>query len=442
VEESLVDTSRLFSSLLTDRMGNGEDLTFTLEEPARKFREDRFFAQIYDASKTESDLQFYVTDSQGIILFHSHRNEEIGKDYSRWNDVRLTLEGEYGARSTRLDPDDPSTSQLHVAAPIVLKAEIVGVLTVIKPIGWPYQFMEEARFHILKGVILITVATFLVAFLLSRWLTNPIEKITGYAARVSRGERAALPRLGVASEVKRLGRAVEDMKNSLEGKKYVESYVASLTHEIKSPMSGIRAAAEILKENPPEEKRQQFLEIIRTEGDRVHRIIDQMLTLVELEGAESLDKMDRIEIHDLAKRVCEEFRAQAEVQGIYLQVGGTGGGVIQGDRRLLEIALSNLLSNALAFTPEGGTVAVETGEDERSSWVSVKDSGPGIPDYARSRVFERFYSLPRPNGGKKSSGLGLTLAQEIASLHGGRVELVSSSTEGTNIQIVLGHFRG
>jgi len=84
------------------------------------------------------------------------------------------------------------------------------------------------------------------------------------------------------------------------------------------------------------------------------------------------------------------------------------------------------------------SLETEMGREGSGSWIQVKDHGPGIPDYARGRVFERFYSLPRPEGGKKSSGLGLTLTQEIAALHGGRVEIIRSDSRGTVIQMFFG----
>jgi two-component system sensor histidine kinase CreC len=98
---------------------------------------------------------------------------------------------------------------------------------------------------------------------------------------------------------------------------------------------------------------------------------------------------------------------------------------VRGDPWLLELALGNLLQNAIDFAPKGGVITVRGFHCDVNVVCEVEDSGPGIPDYARERVFERFYSLPRPDSGKKSTGLGLCFVKEVAQLHGGSVELAN-----------------
>jgi two-component system sensor histidine kinase CreC len=110
-----------------------------------------------------------------------------------------------------------------------------------------------------------------------------------------------------------------------------------------------------------------------------------------------------------------------EARGLVLQGPASSPGiVVRGDPFLLRQAVRNLLDNAIAFSPRGGRIVLDLTRDEGSACIRVTDAGPGIPDYAGDRVFERFYSLPRPNG-SRSSGLGLPFAREVAGLHGGTV---------------------
>ena len=109
---------------------------------------------------------------------------------------------------------------------------------------------------------------------------------------------------------------------------------------------------------------------------------------------------------------------------------------LNGDRLLLAQALSNLLDNALEFSPPGGVIELSGAPEEGGYLLRVRDHGPGVPDYALERVFERFYSLPRPDSGK-STGLGLSLVREVAQLHGGRAELLNHADGGAEARLWL-----
>jgi len=434
VEENLVDTSRLMAAIVQDEMKTGSGDFPDFQDIAKMLREDRFTALIYDSRKISSDLEFYMTDRQGVLLFHSHDPEQVGMDYSKWNDVRLTLNGEYGARSTRTDPDDSRTSRLHVAAPLQLGGELIGVITVIKPIDWPYRFIEESRKHALLGAVLLFFSAVVVAFGLSLWLSRPLERLTEHALRVRGGQRSEPPRLGGATEIRRLQVAIEEMRKGLEGREYVEAYVSNLTHEIKSPLSGLRSAAEILREDPPTEDRMRFLGHIHSETARIQRVVDQMLVLAELEGRDVLDRKEILQLPDLIREVIEQHKAFAQAKKIQIVFEEAQAGTITGDRGLLGVALGNILHNAIDFSPAEMNVEVLLADADGYPKIEVRDWGPGIPEFAREKVFDRLFSLPRPGGGAKSSGLGLSLAREIADLHGGKIRISCPDSGGTRVE--------
>ncbi|HEY1052490.1 MAG TPA: ATP-binding protein, partial [Prosthecobacter sp.] len=112
--------------------------------------------------------------------------------------------------------------------------------------------------------------------------------------------------------------------------------------------------------------------------------------------------------------------------------------VVHGNPWLIELAVSNLIQNAIDFAPQGSDITVRGYRFDSKAVLEIEDTGPGIPDYARERVFERFYSLPRPDTGKKSSGLGLCFVKEVTQLHGGSVELTGvEKGEGTKAMLVF-----
>ena len=137
----------------------------------------------------------------------------------------------------------------------------------------------------------------------------------------------------------------------------------------------------------------------------------------------------------MARLLVEALSGLAESRGVSLRLAGEAS--CRGEEFLLERALRNLLANALDFAPEGSEIRVDLRTENGHAVVEVSDRGPGVPDYARSKVFERFYSLPRPNGGRKSSGLGLPFVREVARLHGGSAELRDREGGGTISRLVI-----
>jgi two-component system sensor histidine kinase CreC len=270
----------------------------------------------------------------------------------------------------------------------------------------------------------------------ARWVTRPLDLLTRHALAVSHGQRPVPPRMP-GHHLKTLGRAFEDMREALEGREYVESYVQSLTHELKSPVAAIMGAAEILDGDVPEPRRRRFLQNIRAEAARLHDLIDRMLQLTGLEKQKALAHPEPVDVRQLVERSWDHLEASAAARGLAWELQGTPGTVISGDPWLMELAIGNLLQNAIEFSPPGGRIraTIEPGAGELR--LHLDDEGPGIPDYAADRIFERFYSLPRPETGKKSSGLGLCFVREIAHLHRGGIVLKNREEGGVRATLTL-----
>jgi len=436
VEENLVDTANLLASLLEATSTSPSRLVSApVGQGLQAVRDRRFQARIYELVKTGVDLRVYVTDSVGIVVFDSRPGGgDVGQDYSKWRDVRLSLEGAYGARTTRKDPDVETSSTLHVAAPVRRDGRVVGVVAVAKPSQSINLFLDMARPKIVLAALLAAVGVVLAGWLTSLWLSTPIQRLLSHARAVRDGASPPLPDLG-GSEVRELGLAFEEMRRAVEGRHYVEQYVHALTHELKSPLTAIQAASEILAEDPPPEVRERFVRNIGTESVRMRETVDRLLELSSLEGRAGLANVAQVDLASVARVLVDALSGLAEARGIALRLRGEA--VCRGEEFLLERALRNLLANALDFAPEGSEIAVELRMAEGRAVVEVSDRGPGVPDYARGKVFERFYSLPRPDGGRKSSGLGLPFVREVARLHGGTAELVPREGGGTTARLAV-----
>lgn len=429
VEEPMVDFANILASLVGMQIKDGTFDSGRLRRSFDETYERDLNALIYDFAKNKVDSGVYLTDENGVILFDSINPENAGLDYSYRRDVLLTLKGRYGARTTRAAQENPESSVLFVAAPVKVDGSTVGVLTLSEPTTTINSFLHLARPHILAASLAALVVALAVSYLFSLWVTLPIKRLTAYAQAVGTGRRIPFPRLD-KSEIGAMGRAFRKMQEALEGKKYVENYVQNLTHEIKGPLSAIRGAGELLEEDMPPEQRARFLANIREQSQRIQLIVDRMLALAGLEKQSSLEKKEKIDFGSLIKNVLESkrpFLVQKKLE-TFLDIRRES--LIQGDSFLLFQALSNLLQNAIDFSPEAGRIEMAAANEGRFLVFTVKDSGPGVPDYALTKAFEKFFSLKRPDSGKKSTGLGLNFVKEVADLHGGSVSLANHDEAG------------
>lgn len=433
-EDTLVDMSNLLAEIVAEDLQQQRLQSGDFKQQIERFLARSYRAKIYAVEKYDSSLRIYITDVQGIVQFDS-ANLALGADYSKWNDVYLTLRGKYGARSTPAAADDPTTTVMHVAAPIVVQGEIIGVVTVAKTNLSLQPFIDMARRKIeTRGVILILLSI-IAALVLSYWLTASIRKLTKYADQVAAGEVIPPPPLG-ERELAKLAKSMDNMRQQLEGKDYVEKYVYALTHELKSPVSAIKGAAEIIDEQMPSVDRNRFIANIRKEIERIDEMINKMLQLTKLEKCESLTQLAPVDPVELVEKVLASKALQLANKSIQIEKDFTAVEKIEADDFLLTQALDNLVQNALDFSDQGGAIKITIVKNDTLD-ITVKDWGTGIPDYALDKIFERFYSLPRPASTAKSSGLGLCFVQQICLLHCGEIKLNNHNEGGVSASLRL-----
>ncbi|MDD2052588.1 two-component system sensor histidine kinase CreC [Pseudomonas putida] len=435
-EETLVDTANLLAEILRDDVKAGTLGQSRLPELLKAYGERRPAATIWGLAKNQVNHRIYVTDARGIVLLDSSELA-VGQDYSRWNDVYLTLRGEYGARSSRSVADDPNSSVMHVGAPITDQGRIIGVVTVAKPNSSLQPYVDRTERRLLwYGAGLIGLGL-LFGALLSWWLSASLRRLTAYAQAVSEGRRAELPHYR-GGELEQLATAVEQMRTQLEGKAYVERYVHTLTHELKSPLAAIRGAAELLQAEMPSAQRQRFVGNIDSESTRMQQLIERLLNLAQVEQRQGLEEVVAV---PLAALVDELLQAQAaRIEGRRLQVEQLIPASLQvmGEPFLLRQALANLLENALDFTPVAGVLRLRGRQTQGWIELSLFNQAEAIPDYALARLSERFYSLARPDNGRKSTGLGLNFVEEVMNLHGGQLR-IGNVPGGVEATLVLPH---
>ena len=445
LEEPLVDTAHMLAEIITAEMVDDKVNSAWLDDIFEAIYERRFSAKIYALEKQQVDVRVYITDAKGVVIFDSQQRD-VGKDYSRWNDVLKTLQGDYGARATNEDPRQPEKEVLYIAAPLVVGDNIVGVVSVGKPALNVERFLAVAKYKLAIAGLSAAIMVLLVGLGLYAWVSLPLKKLISYAQSVTAGERVSLPTLG-NNEISLMGQAMEDIRQALEGKDYAQHYVQTLTHELKSPLAAIRGAAELLNEEMPVADRQRFLANIRNESERLQDLVDRMLELAALEKRRSLDKLEWIDINEIVQEAIVSLEPVAALKQLKITIKTQNQPPnllqekdkwkLRGERFLLSRALTNLLGNAIEFSPEQGEIIITIANENDNLRITLMDNGPGIPNYAVEKIFERFYSLQRPDTGIKGSGLGLSFVKEAVELHGGEVSLHNHAQGGAVASVLL-----
>lgn len=494
IEDTLLDTSKMMAANLQEPVQSGQisntayqqqlDSAF-IAQPA-SFKDHSIKSKTAKTAynldnepeykqKTASSFRLYVTNSQGIVLYDSlpASDNAEGADYSRWNDVYLTLRGQYGARST---PDTNSTrgsSIMYVAQPIKDDlGHLIGVVSVGKPVDSVLSYLDNTRQRMLITSLLISIVSLILAGLVAWWLQQSISLVTRYTSALA--EDTKKPYFYLAHELNSLADTIESMKHRLENRAYVSDYVHTLTHELKSPLTAIRASGELLEDdNLDLDDRQMLSQAIGEQSIKMQQLIDRLLLLAKVEQptfrlnrqAISLTPILTSLIKDSSVKVQQRHLTPIKLLIDHKQINHIAAEqvyspallaktTVAADRFWLVQALQNVLDNAIYFA--SNEVSIEVTTAQNSVTIDILNDGQPLPDYAIAKAFDRYFSLshqkqsPQASGNtlKKGTGLGLTLVKQVIEHHGGsisinnvdddkEIENIRSPSEGVLVRIIL-----
>jgi two-component system sensor histidine kinase VicK len=235
---------------------------------------------------------------------------------------------------------------------------------------------------------------------------------------------------------------IHDVTEQRKNEEMRREFVANVSHELRTPLTNVKSYAETLQESGdelPPELRENFLNVILSETDRMTRIVQDLLTLSRFDSGKMEMKMARFDFADAVRGVYEAVSLDAQNHGHQMTLDLPETGLtVNGDRARLEQVIMNIVSNAIKYTPDGGKIDISAGRTGREIWVRVQDNGIGIPEKDLPRLFERFYRVDkarsRESGG---TGLGLSIAHEILDRHKGRMEFESQYGEGTTVTVTV-----
>ncbi len=294
----------------------------------------------------------------------------------------------------------------------------------------------------------MTAALFL-AGLFSRSVTRPVVELRDVARSIADGNLTARPHLSGPGEVGELARAVNTMAEELDRRvagmredaaqiQHLErmrrDFVANVSHELKTPLTVVNGFAEtLLDEDLPATDRRRFVETIRTNAERMRRIVDDLLDLSRIESGGWMPNPEPVELEPLVREVFAGLATEAARRGIALEARVGDVPILDADPTALRQVVGNLVENAVRYTSSGSvTVLAERTGD--GVWLRVRDTGQGIPEKHLGRVFERFYRVDKARSrGEGGTGLGLAIVKHLVDAHGGRAFAESTLGVGTTV---------
>ncbi len=303
-------------------------------------------------------------------------------------------------------------------------------------------FTDDFLPIIAESGLIALLLSLVVAFLFARWIADPLQKVVT-AARAMPSAETKPVETGGPHEVQELTRAFNSMiQRTQASQKSQRDFVANVSHELKTPLTSVQGFAQAILDGTAdsEEARQKAAQVIYDESGRMHRMVLDLLDLARLDAGTADITMSPVNITALLNAVAEKFSPQLQRAGVNIKVESVAGLpnlTADGDR--LSQVFTNLVDNALKFTPRGGSILLQVSVMNGEMRIVVSDTGAGISAEDQKHIFDRFYQAdPARKGGEKhGAGLGLAIANEIVQAHGGRISVRSRQGEGSTFEVFL-----
>ena len=339
---------------------------------------------------------------------------------------------------------------MDIAVPIASSAGDESYIVYIIDNKQTVQSLNAEIFTIILEAVLIGfVISIVISLIISKTLLSPIQGMTKAAEAMADGDFSRKIRVESADEIGILAKTFNDMAMQIEtmleelkkAEKLRREFVANVSHELRTPLTSIRTYAETMSDNReiPPDVEEEFLHVIINDSDRMTKIVQDLLELSRFDSGNSKLAAEEFSIEkslrDVHAAIVLEAKKRNHVLNLELEWKLPQ---ILGDRARIEQVLMNVISNALKYTPDGGTIDISSGSSDDKVWVKVEDTGIGIPQEDLERVFDRFYRVEKARSREAGgTGLGLSIAKEIIAKHGGDIKIESIPGTGTSVTVTL-----
>ncbi len=329
---------------------------------------------------------------------------------------------EQGLSQIQLRDAPDGTPVINAAAPVGLKGSTL--LTTRNAVDIT-DSVRSARTTLVSAVFLALLVSIALSLFMARTIVHPLQLLAKAAIRVrlGRDRQVEVPRLPERhDEIGVLARAISDMTNALRQRiDAVDHFAADVAHEIKNPLASLRSAIESLPRVDDPALRRQLTDIASHDVRRIDRLVTEIADASRIDAELSRAVFEEMDLADLTSAIIRSRESRGENEGRKVDLKmPMSGACVWGVPARLERVIENLLDNAVSFSPPDGTISVLISHDDSMVSLTVCDDGPGIPENAREKVFQRFHSLrPDAEAFGDHSGLGLAIARTIAEAHDG-----------------------
>lgn len=420
----LADKLHVLRTILRDRPNDMDALREEVELESAARRYEQFYIRLLDERNTPVLTTPGMSEQLDLTRFSIQTQ--------RHPDRTISLKGRYG-KMFRIT---------SAVAPVGSPSTQNDTIQIAIDVSQKEEFLARYRLWF-WGVLLGTFAIFpLVGYRIARQGIRPVEEMAATASHISSTNlRERILPEGYPFELASLAGTFNKMLDRLEESfERISRFSADIAHDLRTPVNNIRGEAEVaLARARTVDEYREVLESCLEEGVRLSNLISDLLFLARAESPLSHLNRERVDVAELLSGVREYYEASAADRGISLTATvGTEPVIAELDRTLVQRAVGNLVSNAVAHTPPGGSVVLATNTEGATIRVEVSDTGVGIPPEALPRVFDRFFRVDQSrfhaSGG---TGLGLAIVQSIMLLHGGKVEIASQLGQGTQVTLCL-----
>lgn len=323
-----------------------------------------------------------------------------------------------------------------------LPRRFVLVVATLRPRAPLLSFFTDELFPpIWRAGLLALLLSLLLAFLMTRWITSPLQRVTAAARDLATGRMRTIDPEG-PSEIRSLAQTFNEMGSKVTASQQSQrDFVANVSHELRTPLTSIQGYAQAILDGTASAGTalRQAAQVVYDESGRMHRLVMDLLDLARLDSGNAPLHMHPIDANGLLHEVIEKMTPLSKAAGVSLSLDGQPDITLRGDHDRLTQVFTNLVDNAIKHTPEGGEVRLSASSAKGVAKFVVSDSGPGIAFEEAKRIFERFYQVDKSRraGSGRGSGLGLSIARQIVQAHHGTIEVESKPGAGSHFIVRL-----
>ena len=437
----------LFTQKVADERHTAQELAQSVSEALNGKDAQSLYFTVLEASQSTGG-RIMVLDEYGVVQADT---------YSQYNGTRLqrrevaqVLSGggaQHGFYSSRdgqgafLMPGlTADMIGLH-AVPVHSGETLLGALVYITLAQDIYQSLMHIQTEMVLWLMPVAAAVAVLSLFVSRFFTKPIDALNAGMAQMTRGDFSGRVHIKGRSEFARLAGTFNMMCDRLESlDKSRNQFVSNASHELKTPLSTMKILIETLVYQEPMDEGmcREFLGDINKEIDRLNSVINDLLTLVSMDGGEARMNMKSASLSDMLNETMRRLQPLARERGIEMNSAIAQGVFVTCDSMKLSQVFYNLMDNALKYTGRGGTVRIELIRRDKKAVARVIDTGIGIPKKDQLHIFDRFYRVDkarsRETGG---TGLGLSIVKQVVLLHGGQISVTSEEEKGSTFTVEL-----